>query len=79
MCTHRITGVNSFGFGGANCHALLRWNKREKVNRGLPKDDLPRVVCLASRVKHGISSIQDDLKNRTLDAEYVALFHKLFR
>ncbi|CAB0015644.1 unnamed protein product, partial [Nesidiocoris tenuis] len=54
-----MVGVNSFGFGGANCHALLDWNHKEKVNGGRPADDLPRLVNYAARTEEGLKKLQD--------------------
>ncbi|KAF9823811.1 hypothetical protein SFRURICE_006662 [Spodoptera frugiperda] len=44
-----MSGVNSFGFGGANAHALLKDVARAKVNNGIPTDDLPRLACVSGR------------------------------
>lgn len=71
-------GVSSFGFGGANAHLLLRWNTKVKQNRGFPKDDLPRLICVSGRTEEAVKSIFDDLKSRDLDVEYVRLLHEIF-
>lgn len=65
--------MNSFGLGGANAHALLKVNSREKINFGIPEDDLPRLVCWAGRTEKAVLAIFDDIKTRPLDAEHVAL------
>lgn len=44
-----LIGLNSFGFGGANAHVLLRRNPKEKVNQGIPTDDIPRLVTISGR------------------------------
>ncbi|XP_046832999.1 fatty acid synthase-like [Vespa crabro] len=41
--------INSFGFGGANAHIILKSNPKTKVNKGLPDDDLPRLVTVSGR------------------------------
>ncbi|XP_057672284.1 fatty acid synthase-like [Diorhabda carinulata] len=74
-----LVGINSFGFGGSNCHLLIKANEKEKVNNGIPKDDIPRVVCISGRTKESITTILDDLKSNNLDAEHVRLLHDAFR
>lgn len=49
--------VNSFGFGGANAHVLLRSNDKDKVNGGAPTDDLDRLVCVSGRTEQAVSHI----------------------
>ncbi|KAJ8919481.1 hypothetical protein NQ315_002102 [Exocentrus adspersus] len=71
-------GVNSFGFGGGNCHVLLRQNPKTKVNNGLPKDNLPRLVCLSARTEEGVTSLFDSVAEK-FDAEYIKLLHDGFR
>ncbi|KAL1110578.1 hypothetical protein AAG570_008106 [Ranatra chinensis] len=52
-----LVGVNSFGFGGANGHVLLKWNEKGKVNGGMPKDDLPRLVGVSGRTEEAVDYI----------------------
>nr|XP_049698956.1 fatty acid synthase [Helicoverpa armigera]XP_049698957.1 fatty acid synthase [Helicoverpa armigera] len=72
-----MSGVNSFGFGGANAHALLKNVARDKVNNGIPSDDLPRLVCASGRTESAVARILDDLESRTVDAELVRLYHAI--
>lgn len=69
--------INSFGFGGANAHALLSMNEKNKINRGLPSDDIPRLVNWAARTKEGIDTMFNALEAQPLDAEYIALLHNI--
>lgn len=66
-------GVNSFGVLGANAHVLLKQNTKKKVNGGLPQDDLPRLVLWSGRTEEAINTIFDDILERPLDDEYIAL------
>ncbi|KAH0550507.1 hypothetical protein KQX54_019824 [Cotesia glomerata] len=70
-------GVNSFGFGGANAHILLKSNPIEKVNGGAPNDDLPRLVVVSGRTQEAVEVLLNDVETRPLDAEYVRLLHNI--
>ncbi|GBP45810.1 Fatty acid synthase [Eumeta japonica] len=72
-----MSGVNSFGFGGANAHVLLKNVARDKVNNGLPSDDLPRLVCVSGRTESAVAKILDDLESRPVDVEFVRLWHAI--
>lgn len=65
--------VNSFGFGGANAHALFSSNAKAKVNHGIPEDSMPRLVVWSGRSEEAISAIMDSVMKNPLDAEYIAL------
>ena len=65
--------VNSFGFGGANAHALFKSNSKLKINRGIPNDDIPRLVVWSGRTEQAVESIIESVTKQPLDAEFVAL------
>ncbi|KAG5675543.1 hypothetical protein PVAND_005439 [Polypedilum vanderplanki] len=65
--------MNSFGLGGANAHCLFKGNLKEKVNHGIPSDDLGRMVLWSGRTEEALNTIFDDILQRPLDAEYIAL------
>lgn len=73
--TGNLVAINSFGFGGANAHVLLSKNLKEKINNGLPIDDLPRLVNWAGRSEESVITMLDALEKQALDAEYIALLH----
>ncbi|XP_024879545.1 fatty acid synthase-like, partial [Temnothorax curvispinosus] len=52
-------GVNSFGFGEANSHILLKSNLKQKINNGAPNDDLPRLVAVSGRTEEAVKIIFD--------------------
>lgn len=54
-------GINSFGFGGANCHIVLKSNPNQKINNSLPADDLPRLVILSGRTEEAVKVFLDDV------------------
>ncbi|KAI8441932.1 hypothetical protein MSG28_005604 [Choristoneura fumiferana] len=72
-----LSSINSFGFGGANAHVMLKNVARTKVNHGLPGDDLPRLVCASGRTESAVDKILNDLESRPLDAELVRLWHAI--
>jgi len=53
-------GINSFGFGGANAHMLLKWNLKQKVN-GKSNDNLPRLVTLSGRTEESVKLFINDV------------------
>lgn len=65
--------MNNFGIGGANVHALFKRNTKEKVNSGLPRDDLKRLVLWSARTTEAVKSIFDEITQRPLDVEFLAL------
>ncbi|XP_066906939.1 fatty acid synthase [Halyomorpha halys] len=72
-------GINSFGFGGANCHALLEWNPKSKKNGGLPEDDIPRLVNISGRTFEAVEHILKFLDENNMDTELIKLFHDIHK
>lgn len=56
-----LVGVNSFGFGGANCHVLLKSNDKPKINQGIPEDNLPRLVVISGRTEEAVKTLITDV------------------
>ncbi|XP_072763442.1 fatty acid synthase-like [Anoplolepis gracilipes] len=69
-------GINSFGFGGANGHLLLKPNPKIKVNNRADYN-LPRLVAISGRTEEAVKIILDDVKNRSIDVEYISLLHRI--
>ncbi|CAH2093519.1 unnamed protein product [Euphydryas editha] len=72
-----LSGINNFGFGGANAHILLKNVARSKVNNGLPSDDVPRLVCVSGRTYSAVARILDDIESRTVDIDLIRLLHEI--
>lgn len=72
-----LISLNSFGFGGANAHALLKDNLNAKVNGGAPSDCLPRLVLWSGRTEEAVDTILNDVESRSVDAEFIALLHNI--
>lgn len=49
--------LNSFGFGGANAHVLLKSNPKPKESP--IQDDIPRLVCVSGRTEDAVNSMLD--------------------
>ncbi|GAB1860823.1 Fatty acid synthase [Camponotus japonicus] len=71
-------GINSFGFGGANAHLILRWNTKQKVNSATRSDGLPRLVTLSGRTEKSVKSFLNDVANHSTDVEYIRLLHDVY-
>ncbi|KAI9579995.1 hypothetical protein GQX74_000783, partial [Glossina fuscipes] len=70
-------GVSSFGFGGANAHALLKAFDKTKLNHGVPDDDIPRLITWAGRTEESVNVILDSIEDKPLDAEFIGLLHNI--
>ncbi|XP_035738069.1 fatty acid synthase-like isoform X1 [Vespa mandarinia] len=71
-------GINSFGFGGANAHVLLKSNPKIKINNGLPNDDLPRLIAVSGRTVEAVETILNEINNRPVDVEFIRLLHDIY-
>ncbi|XP_043070750.1 fatty acid synthase [Drosophila grimshawi] len=69
--------VNSFGFGGANAHAILKAHPKSKVNYGIPEDNLPRIVTWAGRTEDAVNEIFNGIEKKPLDAEFIGLLQNI--
>ncbi|XP_025263529.1 fatty acid synthase-like [Camponotus floridanus] len=68
--------INSFGFGGANGHLLLKSNPKIKVNE--TNNNLPKLVVISGRTKDAVKIILDDIQSRSVDVEYISLLHHIY-
>ncbi|XP_049520499.1 LOW QUALITY PROTEIN: fatty acid synthase-like [Dermacentor silvarum] len=59
-----VVGVNSFGFGGANVHVILKPRQGPHVNDiARDKPELPRLVLMAGRTKDSLERTMDRVEN----------------
>ncbi|KAH1018158.1 hypothetical protein HUJ05_005972 [Dendroctonus ponderosae] len=75
---NNIVGLNSFGFGGANVHMILKQGEKVRVGRRQPLDALPRLGCVSGRTEAAVHCLLDDVAQR-FDEEHIALVHNVFR
>lgn len=72
-----LIALNSFGFGGANGHVLLKRNDKVKSDKSVLQDEIPYLICVSGRVRNGLEGIFD--KILPLDVEFITLLHHLFK
>lgn len=58
-------------------HVLLKRNLKEKVNHGIPSDDLPRLVNWSGRTEEAINVMLERLTSQPLDDEFIGLLHNI--
>lgn len=69
--------VNSFGFGGANAHVILRSNPKPKTT--WPPGPLPRLVTVSGRTEDAVNHFLDKLEANKNDEELLALVDEVHR
>ncbi|XP_044270431.1 fatty acid synthase [Tribolium madens] len=72
-----IIGVNSFGFGGANAHIILKSNPKPKAS--WPADPLPRVVGVSGRTPEAVNTFLDHVEKNKNDEEFLALVDQIHK
>ncbi|KAL0116828.1 hypothetical protein PUN28_010028 [Cardiocondyla obscurior] len=74
-------GISSFGFGGVNCHLILKHNPKNKIKNGAPSDNLPRLVTVSGRTEESVKVFLDDIEKHSalnVDIEYINLIHSVY-
>lgn len=72
-----IVAVNSFGFGGANAHIVLKSNPKPKTS--WPAGPIPRVVGVSGRTEDAVNSFLDKIEQHRDDEEFLALVDEIHR
>ncbi|XP_017037404.1 fatty acid synthase [Drosophila kikkawai] len=70
-----IIGLNSFGFGGANAHVILKSNPKPKALT--PKDGAPKVVLASGRTFEAVEQLLESAANHADDDEYLQLINDI--
>lgn len=72
-----LVGVNSFGFGGANAHILLRSNPKPKLSPVLDTK-IPKIVTVSGRTEEAVEVLLNKAKEHEKDDEFLALLHDTY-
>ncbi|XP_025419053.1 fatty acid synthase-like [Sipha flava] len=68
--------LNSFGFGGANAHVLLKSNSKTKTSNPII-NNVPRLITVSGRTKEAVINMLKNVSETPLDDEFIALLHDL--
>lgn len=71
-----LIAINSFGFGGANAHVILRSNPKPKLLPSI-NNDIPKIVAVSGRTNDSINMFLDKIQEYEKDDEFISLVHKL--
>ncbi|KOC60060.1 Fatty acid synthase [Habropoda laboriosa] len=72
-----LVAVNSFGFGGANAHILLRSNPKPKLTP-VVDSKVPKLVTVSGRTEEAVNVLLDKAKQHEKDDEFIALLHDTY-
>nr|NP_001137778.2 fatty acid synthase 1, isoform C [Drosophila melanogaster]ACL82985.2 fatty acid synthase 1, isoform C [Drosophila melanogaster] len=70
-----IIGLNSFGFGGANAHVILKSNPKPKALT--PKDGALKVVLASGRTFEAVEQLLESASTNADDDEYLQLINEI--
>uniref|UniRef100_A0A6B2E4Y7 Fatty acid synthase n=1 Tax=Phlebotomus kandelakii TaxID=1109342 RepID=A0A6B2E4Y7_9DIPT len=70
-----IIALNSFGFGGANAHVIMKSNPKPKVLS--PLDGFPRLAVASGRTIDAVQTMLEDIEAHSDDEEYIALVNEI--
>lgn len=72
-----IIGLNSFGFGGANAHVILKSNPRPKQLVKLVEPSVPRLVAVSGRNAEAIEQLLDAAERHKDDEEFLGILNDI--
>ncbi|CAG7687282.1 unnamed protein product, partial [Allacma fusca] len=74
-----LVAVNSFGFGGANVHVLLKLDTASDTTTTMPLPDLPLIVPISGRTSEAIDSILNEIEPLSKSFEFYALLQQIYQ
>ncbi|XP_014471165.1 PREDICTED: fatty acid synthase-like [Dinoponera quadriceps] len=74
-----LTAINSFGFGGANAHILLRSNPKPKLPSAPDTSQLKKLIAVSGRTEEAVRALLDEALQHRKDDEFHALLHALHK
>lgn len=70
-----IIGLNSFGFGGANAHVILKSNKKPKLLGTI--GDVPRLTVCSGRTEEAVEQLLAEIETNRNDDEFAGLINEI--
>ena len=71
-----LIAINSFGFGGANAHIVLRSNPKPKIAPMLDIH-LPKIVAVSGRTEEAVKTFLDKVQENEKDDEFTSMVQDL--
>lgn len=71
-----LVAVNSFGFGGANAHIVLRSNPKPKLSNCV---NLPKLIVASGRTQEAVNTMLDKAREHQIDHEFHSLLHTVHK
>ncbi|EZA54889.1 Fatty acid synthase [Ooceraea biroi] len=73
-----LVAINSFGFGGANAHIILRSNPKEKLLSTLDMvDTLPKLITVSGCTEEAVHVLLNKASEHRKDTEFISLLHTI--
>lgn len=70
-----IIGLNSFGFGGANAHVILKSNKKPKTVGTI--GDVPRLAVCSGRTEEAVEKLLKEIEANRNDDEFMGMVNEI--
>lgn len=71
-----LVALNSFGFGGANVHIILRSNSKPKI-KSVADKTIPKMVAVSGRTEEAVNYLLDNIRKHQEDDEFISLLHTI--